>query len=148
MSTGVLGTNGQTSFLTALLANTDLYLGLMTQTTNPAVGAYIGSGITEVTGGGATGYARIKVNKGVAGTDWTLSTPAGGALATALVKTFTASTDGIASVGGWFLSKATSGDTAPDIIGFGVVEAARQGSYANTDTLTITATLLLKDTSQ
>ena len=147
MSTGVFGTNGQVAALTALLANTDLYLGLMTQTTNPAVGAYIGSGITEVTGGGATGYARIKVNKGVAGTDWTLSGGAG-ELATALAKTFTAGTDGIASVGGWFLSKVTTGDAASDIIGFGVVEAARQGAYANTDTLTITATLLLKDTSQ
>ena len=145
MSTGVLLTAGQLAIVTAYLANQDHYLGLMTQTSNPAVGSQIGSGITEVTGGGATGYARIKVNKGVVGTDWTLSA-SGGEIATALAKTFTAGSDTIASVGGWFLSQTLAGTT--DIIACGVVEASRQGTYALNDSLQITAVLTLKDTSQ
>lgn len=101
---GKLITEGMTDILTWYFKNDQssrpadsLYLGLYTDTTEPTIGAIIGTGLTELALGG---YARIQLLDA----DWTITDD----LAENVVKTFTASVDW-GSVYGSFLTNLTSG---------------------------------------
>lgn len=74
-----------------------LYLGLYTDTTEPSIGAIIGTGLTELA---LTGYARIQLLDA----DWTVVDN----LASNLMKTFTAG-ENWGDVYGSFLTNASSG---------------------------------------
>lgn len=78
----------------------NLFLGLMTNGSLPAVGDNLGSGITEISG---TGYSRIQITNI---TDWTALTDG---QATMAQKQFTAGAGGWANVRGFFISTASTG---------------------------------------
>lgn len=82
--------------------DTNLYLGLYTDTEEPAEDITLAT-ITELPV--ANGYARIAIAKGVAAGDWTISDD----LATADQKTFTCATANWGNVYGYFICTVASG---------------------------------------
>jgi hypothetical protein len=101
---GKIVTTGQTDILTWYFKNNQasrgadaLYLGLYTDTTEPVIGASIGSGLTELA---LANYARIQLIDA----DWTVAAD----LATNVLKTFTAG-ENWGNVYGSFLTNAVSG---------------------------------------
>jgi hypothetical protein len=129
---------GDEHVLDVLLEGTavqNYYLRLMTQTSNPAVTAQVGSGITEVTG---TDYAAILITRG---TDWSRS----GSVATAAQKTFTVGAGGWSTVNGYFISLT---DTGNDAIYAEAFSANKQGNKDEGDTVKVTARLTAKDATE
>jgi hypothetical protein len=91
---GVLLNNGQTHLVNVIFEATavqNYYLALIQSTSDPALDAQIGSGITEVSG---ADYARITLTRG---TDWTID----GASASCAVKEFTVGSGGWLSANGY-----------------------------------------------
>jgi hypothetical protein len=138
---GVLLDNGQQTILDVFFKNTavysNLYLGLMNETANPALSAQVGTGITEVTG---TGYARIAVARN---TDWTRV----GQIVTAAQKTFTVGAGGWTAVNGYFIALSGVATTA-DAIWAEAFPLAQQGDKLEGDTVKITAKYEQKDDSE
>jgi hypothetical protein len=136
---GVLLNSGKNDIVGVYFKSTavhsNLYLGLMNETSSPALTAQIGSGITEVTG---TGYARIPI---VRGTDWTIVNN----LATAAAKTFTIGSGGWTAVNGYFI--AISSDGADAIIAEAFAPQ-RQGDKLEGDTVEVIAEYEQKDSSE
>ena len=103
---GILLTSGQVDILNVYFLNTavrsTLYLGLMTNTTNPTVGQQLGTGITEVSG---TGYNRISLTRN---TDWSILSDT----ITAAQKTFTVGSGGWSAVNGYFVALSSGGTDA------------------------------------
>ena len=104
----------------------NLYLGLYTNTSEPAAGATLASGLTELPV--TNGYARIAL----ADADWTIS----GDLATNLQKTFTASGGDWGDVYGYFICDVASG-TSGNLL---YVEQFGDGPYNVLDTQTVKVT--------
>lgn len=138
---GVLLNNGQQDIIDVYFGtnsgaqHANLYLGLMTQTSNPALSAQLGSGITEVTG---TDYARIAI---AVDTDWTRV----GQIVTAAEKTFTVGAGGWSDVNGYFIALSSGGN---DAIMAEAFAAAQQGDKLEGDTIKITAKYEQKDDSE
>jgi hypothetical protein len=136
---GVLLNDGQQQILDIVFKTATppdpLYLGLMVQTSNPALSAQIGSGITEVAG---TGYARIPVARN---TDWTRV----GQIVTGSQKTFTVGAGGWATVNGYFLALSSAGADAIMAESFA---AEQQGNKLEGDTVKITPKYEQKDDSE
>lgn len=103
---GVLLNYGQEWFLQLAfngLYQSNLYLGLMTNTVNPLVSQNVGSGITEITG---DNYIRLLITKI---TDWTVVN----SVVTCVQKTFVVGLSGWNNVGGYFIATTGFGnDTA------------------------------------
>jgi hypothetical protein len=137
---GVLLDYGQEDILNVFFKNvavhSNLYLGLMTETSNPALTANLGTGITEVTG---TDYARIAI---VRNTDWTKV----GQIVTAAEKTFTVGAGGWADVNGYFVAVSSAAGT--DVLWAEAFPAAQQGDKLEGDTIKITAKYEQKDDSE
>ena len=101
----------------ATAVDATLYLGLYTNTTEPAVDASL-SDLTEPSGGG---YARLALTRGA---DWTIVA----ALATAGVETFTSGGAAWGLVYGYFVG--SSNDDSGDLM---FVEHFSDGPYDNID---------------
>ena len=136
---GILLTSGQVDILNVYFLNTavrtTLYLGLMTNTTNPTVGQQLGSGITEVSG---TGYNRITLTRN---TDWSILSDT----ITAAQKTFTVGSGGWSAVNGYFVALSSGGADAVMAEAF---EAQRQGDKLEGDIVKVTVNYQQKDNSQ
>ncbi len=102
----------------------ELYLGLYTDTTEPAESATLASGIAELA---LSGYTRIQLNDA----DWTVAAK----VATNLLKTFTAA-ELWGNIYGYFICNVSTG-TAGELI---FVEHFTTGPFyvANTKTIDIT----------
>jgi hypothetical protein len=111
------------------------YLRLMTQTSNPAVTAQVGSGITEVTG---TDYAAILLTRA---NDWART----GQVVTGAQKTFTVGAGGWTGVAGYFVSLT---DTGNDAIFAEAFSANKQGNKDEGDTIKVTPKFTLKDPTE
>jgi len=136
---GVLLNNGQDHVLSVVFKTTavqNYFLRLMTETSNPALSAQVGSGITEVTG---TDYAAITLTRD---TDWT--GPSSN-IVTSAQKTFTVGAGGWANVSGYFISLTSTGN---DAIWAEAFPAGQQGNKIENDTVKPTLTFELKDDSE
>ena len=132
---GKLVTEGKVDILTYYFKNDQtsrpvdsLYVGLYTNTTEPTVGAIIGTGLTELA---LSGYARIPLID----SDWTVA----GDTATNVLKTFTAS-ELWGNIYGQFLTDEISGVST--LI---AVKHFTNGPFyvADTKTIDITPTFLI-----
>jgi hypothetical protein len=99
-------------------AQQNLFLGLMTNATLPAVGDNLGSGITEISG---TGYSRIQITNN---TDWSALSDG---VASMAQKQFTAGAGGWANVKGFFIATASTGG---DVLFTDIFATADQGNLS------------------
>lgn len=138
MARGVLLLDGQDHFLSVLfktLPVQDYFLGLMTNTVNPAVSAQIGSGIAEVTG---AGYSRVPL---IRDTDWTVLN----GLAESVIKIFNVGPGGWDDCNGYILCTALTGNNAIMAQAFG---PEMQGFYNEAEEIEVAINMRLLDTTE